>query len=222
MTSLIVLVPSEYHTMSKAGVTSLPQVLTTLLPVASREWELESLKDRQVPGKARSFTSREAAELPWAQAEAGVSVIVHLLSSPFPCPSLLPNLSSSSWKHTNPNFRVWLLEIWPKKLSKLQLLICSEYYEFHFFSSLTSYEAPLVPPYWSLLIDIIIMFIFLYRDSVPIPEDIVSPSLRVQFWKNHQVCVYWFSYLCSELVVPDSMHMWNCHKHDFLQWMVPL
>lgn len=134
MTSLTVLVGTKwYHAMSKAGVTSLPQVLTTLLPVAATEWEQESLKDWQVPGKARSLTSREAAELPWAQAEAGVSVIMHLLPSPSPFPSLLPNLRSSSWKHTNPNLRVWLLETWPKKLSKLQLLICSEYYEFHFF-----------------------------------------------------------------------------------------
>lgn len=47
-----------------------------------------------------------------------------------------------------------------------------------FFPSLTLYEAP----HWPLP-NGILMFICLYRASVPIPEDIVSPSLRAWFWK---------------------------------------
>ena len=129
-----------------------------LLPY-SESWEV-STTDRSWETKASFCTSRKAApELPQDQAEDGTCNTVLLFGfHPFLSPSCFPFiLTGSSWEYMNLDLRVQLSETWPKKLSKLQLFFSSEYQIFGFYSSLLSYEAPMIPtPRWSSLIDVLI------------------------------------------------------------------
>lgn len=65
-----------------------------------------------------------------------------------------------------------------------------------------------------VLLICVVMFAFWSRVYVPIPEDTVSPRLS-SVLKNHQACVYCFSYFCSELLLPNSRQMWNCQSMMF-------